>query len=340
MKKIFLVIALAAMISPAIAQNKKFATDSLRVDRSVHVGMRTTDISLARGSIVARAFTAATDSVDASTIGFLPNVFGVNYVLSYHSGAGSDLPMALSVGLSGATYVLASGNLGINTTSIGTSGANVVSVKVGTAPSTSPADVVQIGAVDVNGSAEFYVRNEAGKVTYLSQAIGDTIEVDVFPALDTTSTNNGAGSISLSRLSIRRTIQYWSQDDANSDTLLFSIGIPQFADSLEYIVPIFRANASSGNYYFNFLWEFTDNDAAIDNSLTYTNSHTFTISAPSASGDIRSGRSTLASGAAKSTGTARWIDGAFIRVGGNGSDTASGNSDLMGLLLGWSRKKG
>lgn len=182
------------------------------------------------------------------------------------------------------------------------------------------------------------ITNGAGSITVAASGVsltGDTVEVDVFGALDTTA----SGGLTLSNLSSRRNIEYWIFDDTNSDTLLFSIGLPGFADSLEYWVPIFRANAGSGNYIVNLLWEFTADDAAIDNSLTYTNSSSFTISAPSASGDIRNARKTLAAGSSKSVGGARWMDGAIIRVGGDGGDTAGSNLDLIGLMLGFSRTR-
>lgn len=184
------------------------------------------------------------------------------------------------------------------------------------------------------------ISNGAGSITIAasSQAlIGDTVEVDIFASLDTTSTN-GSG-FERTRLDIRRTIEYWPFDDTNSDTLIFSLALPDFVDSLEYFVPIFRANTNSGNYIVTFLWEFLANDVAFDNTLTLTNSSSTTISAPSASGDIRYARKTLAAGSSKSIGGARWMDGMIIRVGGDGSDSATGNMDLTGLMLGFSRTR-
>lgn len=170
--------------------------------------------------------------------------------------------------------------------------------------------------------------------------IGDTVEVSVF--LDSTASNSGSGnSASLTRLGVRRSLTFWSLDDANSDTLLFSLPIPEYADSLEYVVLPYRVNASSGNYYMSFSWEFTADDAAVDNSLTYTNNLAFTAPAASASGDWKMYRKSLSPGAAKSTGSSRWLDGMLIRVGGNGSDTAMGNMDLSTeIMLGWSRRRG
>lgn len=169
--------------------------------------------------------------------------------------------------------------------------------------------------------------------------IGDTTEISVF--IDTTSTNSGSGnSVDLTRLTIRRTHTYWAMDAANSDTLLFTVPVPEFADSLEYIVLPYRVNASSGAYYLKFAWEFLVDDDPVDNSFTFSNSMEFTAPTASASGDFKSYRKSLAAGSAKSA-NGRWIDGMIIRVGGNGSDTASGNMDLSTeIMLGWSRKRG
>jgi hypothetical protein len=62
----------------------------------------------------------------------------------------------------------ANGNVGIGVTSFGTSAANVLGIRNGTAPSTSPADMVQLYAEDVSSSSELKVRDEAGNVTTLS----------------------------------------------------------------------------------------------------------------------------------------------------------------------------
>jgi len=60
------------------------------------------------------------------------------------------------------------GNVGIGTTSFGTSAAGVLGIKNGTAPASSPADMVQLYAEDVTASSELRVRDEAGNVTTLS----------------------------------------------------------------------------------------------------------------------------------------------------------------------------
>ena len=62
--------------------------------------------------------------------------------------------------------ITSSGNIGFGTSSFGTSAAGVLSQGIGTAPSTSPADVVQEWVADWNGAgtAAKYFRTEEGSV--------------------------------------------------------------------------------------------------------------------------------------------------------------------------------
>jgi hypothetical protein len=62
-----------------------------------------------------------------------------------------------------------SGNVGIGTDSFGTDAAGgVIGIGNATAPTSSPADMVQLYAEDVTASSELRVRDEAGNVTTLS----------------------------------------------------------------------------------------------------------------------------------------------------------------------------
>jgi len=61
----------------------------------------------------------------------------------------------------------ANGNVGIGTETFGTSAAKVLAIPNGTVPSTSPADSIQLYAVDVSSSSELKVRDEAGNITAL-----------------------------------------------------------------------------------------------------------------------------------------------------------------------------
>lgn len=167
--------------------------------------------------------------------------------------------------------------------------------------------------------------------------IGDTVEVSV--VLDTTASNSGSGNAAeFLRLGIRRALTFWTLGASGSDTLLASFPIPDFIASLDYIVLHGRANASSGNYYMSFSWEFSAHDDAVDNSFTFTNNSAFSVVTPSASGDWIMYRKTLSS---SSAGSNRWLDIMLIRVGDNGSDTASGNFDLSTeMTLGFKRVRG
>src|SRR5690606_16988885 len=66
-----------------------------------------------------------------------------------------------------------SGNLGLGTTTFGTDAAKVLAIGNGTAPSDSPADMVQLYAIDADdgdasSTSELYVRDEDGNATNLS----------------------------------------------------------------------------------------------------------------------------------------------------------------------------
>lgn len=60
------------------------------------------------------------------------------------------------------------GGLGVGATAFGTGAVNVLAIASSTAPSTSITDGIQLFAVDVGGSHELQVRDEAGNVTTLS----------------------------------------------------------------------------------------------------------------------------------------------------------------------------
>ena len=65
------------------------------------------------------------------------------------------------------------GNVGIGTTSFGTNASGVIGIGNATAPTSSPADMVQLYAKDDAGSSRLYVRNEAGTETVLSPHAAD-----------------------------------------------------------------------------------------------------------------------------------------------------------------------
>jgi len=64
--------------------------------------------------------------------------------------------------------ITSAGNVGIGTTNFGTNASGVIGIGNATAPTSSPADMVQLYAEDVTASSELRVRDEAGNVTTLS----------------------------------------------------------------------------------------------------------------------------------------------------------------------------
>jgi len=60
------------------------------------------------------------------------------------------------------------GNLGLNTTTFGTNAAKVLGIGNGTAPTSSPADMVHMWAEDVSDSSELKARDEAGNTPTLT----------------------------------------------------------------------------------------------------------------------------------------------------------------------------
>ncbi len=68
----------------------------------------------------------------------------------------------------GAGTLYNNGNVGIGTTSFGTSADKVLAIGNGTAPTSSIANGVQLYAEDVSASSELKVRDEAGNITTLS----------------------------------------------------------------------------------------------------------------------------------------------------------------------------
>jgi hypothetical protein len=65
------------------------------------------------------------------------------------------------------------GNIGIGTMNFGTNASGVIGIANATAPTTAPADMVQLYAKDDAGSSALYVRNEANTETILSPHAAD-----------------------------------------------------------------------------------------------------------------------------------------------------------------------
>ena len=89
--------------------------------------------------------------------------------ISYrHRAAGDSLLFKVGGATQDQMVIDSNGNVGIGTDSLGTNAAGVIGIKNGTAPTSSPADMVQLYAEDVTASSELRVRDEAGNVTTLS----------------------------------------------------------------------------------------------------------------------------------------------------------------------------
>lgn len=83
--------------------------------------------------------------------------------------SGNDLQIVQSLIANGEVLTLQDGgNVGIGATDFGTDASGVIGIANATAPTSSPADMVQLYAEDVTASSELRVRDEAGNVTTLS----------------------------------------------------------------------------------------------------------------------------------------------------------------------------
>ncbi|MBM3283375.1 hypothetical protein FJY90_03925 [Candidatus Gottesmanbacteria bacterium] len=94
---------------------------------------------------------ASQDWVDASA-------YGTDFAIEVTANNATSRSKAL--------YIQNSGNVGIGTTNFGTNAVKVLALGTGTAPTTSPADIIQLYSADyAAGDARLYIRNEAGVLT-------------------------------------------------------------------------------------------------------------------------------------------------------------------------------
>jgi len=145
--------------------------ESARIDtsRQFLVGLSSSDVPPVAGTFYAKNLIAATATTNASAIQLSPDALGTAVLISGHSGSGSDNPFGIVIGSDLVAYWNAGKNFGVGgQSSFGTDAAGVIAIANGTAPTSSPANAVQIYSKDVAGSAEFCVRDEAGNETILS----------------------------------------------------------------------------------------------------------------------------------------------------------------------------
>jgi len=99
-------------------------------------------------------------------------------------------------------------NVGLGTTLFGTNAVKTFSMGIGTAPTTSPADVIQLYVKDRSGAgtSDLYVRNEEGNEYLLSQSAGGG-DVTEAGNNDFTGVNNFADSVQAAYIHIEETDQ-------------------------------------------------------------------------------------------------------------------------------------
>jgi hypothetical protein len=84
------------------------------------------------------------------------------------SDATSDMVFYVNDAANEVLRISTGGNLGLGTSTFGTNAATVLAIANGTAPTTSPANSIQLYAEDVAASSELKVRDEATNITTLS----------------------------------------------------------------------------------------------------------------------------------------------------------------------------
>ena len=153
-----------------VAKGLTVDTDTLYVDATNHrVGIETTSpgatLHVSRTSLTAPSLTWGADATAIFR--------GELMELAIGSSNASPYPIYIQGRYSSNTarnIVInpLGGNVGIGTSSFGVDAQKVLAIANGTAPTSSPADMVQLYAEDVSGSSELKVRDEAGNVTTLS----------------------------------------------------------------------------------------------------------------------------------------------------------------------------
>jgi len=169
MKKFLIFAMFLALCAPLFGQNKKFSADSVRVNNFLAVRLPASAFAGAGDGVLgAMGVIILTDTTNASMFA-ISSLAGRWWLLSNKTGSGTVQPIDLVIGVDAVAHFNADNNFGVGGQStFGTSATNTIAIPNGTAPTTSPANAVQIYSEDVSGTAELKVRNEAGNVTVLS----------------------------------------------------------------------------------------------------------------------------------------------------------------------------
>jgi len=170
MRRFFIFATLLALCSPLAGQTKKFSTDSLRVNNFLSVRLPASAFSgFGDGILGSMGLVTLSDTTNASSFSIIPNIGGNVWLVANKTGSGTIPNINLVIGADAVAHFNSDNNFGVaGQSTFGTNAAGVIGIPNGTAPTTSPANIVQVYSEDVSGSAELKVRDEAGNVTVLS----------------------------------------------------------------------------------------------------------------------------------------------------------------------------
>ena len=113
----------------------------------------------------------------------------------------------LSIGAAERFYIDENGNVGIATHTFGTSATNVFGVKAGTAPTSSPADIIQLYAEDVISTTELDYMECADDATAQATYVTSDGANSAWTVEDQTGDNTATGSSTSSDVNYRNVIQ-------------------------------------------------------------------------------------------------------------------------------------